>query len=174
MQKPSCDDDAFVLKYTVLAQSTDSDEQDIKIVISTPRLLQLMRKSPMVQTDATYKVIWQGYPSIVIGTTDKDQVFHPFALAVCNTETAEDFQFIFETLHDFDLEWQPSILLADGSDAITNGFCAVFPAPSVCLMCYFHVRHNCEKHLKRLTKGGLCGRLKYDIAHLQTCRSEEV
>ena len=37
----------------------------------------------MVQLDATYKVVWQGYPIMVLGTSDHIQVFHPYGLAVC-------------------------------------------------------------------------------------------
>jgi len=73
--------------------------------MSMGRLLRTMEKTEMIQIDATYKLNWQGYPVMVFGTSDCNQVFHLFGLAVCNGETAEDFRFIFESVHNFNLEW---------------------------------------------------------------------
>ena len=101
---PSDEDTAFVLYYFIHAESTDPDKQVVRIVVSTWRLLQMMRKSDMVQLDATYKVMWQGYPVMVLGTSDHNQVFHSYGLAVCNTESTEGFPFNFQSLHNFDLE----------------------------------------------------------------------
>jgi len=63
------------------------------IVLSTPCLTSL------AQINATYKLTWQGYPIIIVGTSDKQQVFHPFTLAVTPGESEEDFSFIFDALH---------------------------------------------------------------------------
>ena len=64
-----------------------------------------MTKSPLTRTDATYKLLWQGYPVLIVGTADANHVFHPFAVAVIKGETEKDFAFIFEALHEADLEW---------------------------------------------------------------------
>lgn len=171
-QKPDDVDKPFVLSHHVHAESHNVDEQDLKIVISTLRLLDFMKKSEMVQIDATYKLNWQGYPVMVVGTSDKNNVFHPFAIAVCKSETTDDFGFIFTALHDLDVEWKPTVLLADGSDAITAGFQLVFGEPLIRLMCFFHVLKNIEKYLKVLTKGKRHGDLKDDIHALQLCQSD--
>jgi hypothetical protein len=34
---------------------------------------------------------------MLVGTSDRARVFHPFAIAVCKGESAEDFAFIFES-----------------------------------------------------------------------------
>jgi hypothetical protein len=60
MEVPSNEDDPFVMRYHVHADSVKLEDQDLKIVMSTPRLLSMLRKSKLVQTDATYKLIWQG------------------------------------------------------------------------------------------------------------------
>lgn len=169
MKIPDLKDDPFVLNYTVRCESFDPEEQDIKIVLSTRRLLENLKKSDMVQIDATYKIIWQGYPVMIVGTSDKGQVFHPFAIAVCKGESANDFGYIFDALHNFDLEWKPRLLLADASESITRGFVNIFGVPSVRIMCFFHVLQNVEKHFKRLTK---YKDLKQDIYALQTCKDE--
>lgn len=168
---PADDDTAFVLQYYVEAQSRNVDEQYLRIILTTKRLLSLMRTSEMVQIDATYKLTWQGYPVMVVGTSDRNQVFHPFALAVCSAETAEDYAFIFDALHKYDLEGRPTILLADTSEAITLGYQKVFGVPRIRLMCFFHVLHNLEKYLKVL-KARDCVLIKNDIHELQTCASE--
>ena len=62
--------------------------------------------------------------------------------------------------------------MADGGEAITNTFVAVFGSPDVRLMRYFHILGNVEKYLKLLTKGGICGHIKVDIQVLQLCKDE--
>ena len=123
---PANIDEPFVLNYYVHAESVDPDEQDIKVVMSTLRLLGNLQKSMMVQCDGTFKVVWQGYPLVLVGTSDQDRKFHPYAVAVCKGEGTDDFSFIFESLRSHHLVWHPEVLLADGSDAITAGFRAVF------------------------------------------------
>jgi hypothetical protein len=84
-----------------------------------------------------------------------------FAIAITKGETEYDFEFIFRSLHNANLEWKPSILLADGSEAIINSFIAVFGVPAVRLMCF----------LRGITQKK---RLKEDIYTLQTCFDEEM
>jgi len=79
-------DKPFVVSFYIYAESIDPEEQDLKIVISTRRLLSLAQKLPLVQTDVMYKIVWQGYSGIIVGTTDKDQRFHPFLFAVMKGE----------------------------------------------------------------------------------------
>lgn len=170
---PNDVDEPYVLASYIEAESSNPDEQDLKLVISSRRLLSLMKRSPLTQTDATYKLMWQGYPVLMVGTTDADHVFHPFALAVTKGETEEDFAFIFGALHEADLEWTPTYLLADGSGAITNGFRSVFPHDFIRLMCFFHVKKRVESHLRSLPKDGSRERLLADINTLQTCESSD-
>ena len=126
----------------------------------------------MVQIDATYKLNWNDYPVMVIGTTDQDHVFHPYAMALCSNEGSDDFEFIFRALHNFDTTWRPSILLADAAEAITVGFTHVFGESRIRLVCFFHVLHNVEKYLKPLSKSGTGLQLNKDIRALQACQDE--
>jgi hypothetical protein len=52
---PPDEDAPFVLNY---AESLNPNEQDLEVVIPSRRLPQNLKKSVMVQTDATYKMIW--------------------------------------------------------------------------------------------------------------------
>ncbi len=76
----------------------DDEVQTIQFVISTKRLLTNVSHVQNVHTDATYKCLWQGYPVLIVGTSDKDNKFHPICLAVCSNETAEDFMYTFKTM----------------------------------------------------------------------------
>jgi len=109
---------------------------------------------------------------MLVGTSDADQVFHPFAISVNKGESAGDFEFTFRALKAFDPEWAPRILLADGSDAITAGFRAVFGNPELRLMCFFHVTFNLEKFYKGLSKHRKYLEMRRDIHYLQTCKDE--
>ena len=75
-------------------------------------------------------------------------MFHPFALTISSNESSESFAYIFEAVRAHNAEWQPEILLADGSEAITRGFQQVFGDPVLRLMCNFHAVKNVEKCLK--------------------------
>ena len=73
-----------------MLESFNVDDQDVKIAMSTSRLLRHTTVSEMLQADATYKLCWQGYPILIVGTSDiRDHTFHPIALAVCARETAD-------------------------------------------------------------------------------------
>lgn len=99
--------------------------------------------------DATYKLVWQGFPFLVVGTVDRAKKFHPLAFALTSTESELDFKFLFvamkstiEKLHD--CEFCPRVLIADGALSIRNAFNAVFNA-DVMIMCYAHVVRNVSK-----------------------------
>jgi len=161
----------FFINHHIVCDSCDVAEQNLKIVISIRRLLNV-RNSDMLQADGTYKSTWLGYPVPIVGTSDKNNVFHPACLAVCDSESSEDYEFIFRALSLSNVGWQPTTLLADGSEVITIGFERVFGKPVVRLYCFFHVLHNVEKYLKPLTKGGICDHIKIDLNALQSCSNE--
>jgi hypothetical protein len=127
--------------------------------------------SDLVQSDATYKLNWNGFPVIIIGTSDSNHKFHPFAIAVCTREAAADFTFLFRAVHAYNIKWHPTIFLADASDAITAGFVEVFGEPKLRLMCFFHVVKNIEKYFKSITKGGHNSELRGDLSALQSAKN---
>lgn len=92
---PSDQDEAFVLRHHVEAEFQNTEDQCLKVVLSTPRLLKSMTKRKMVQIDAAYKLNWQGFSVMVVGIRDCSNVFYPFTIALCNGESSDDFAFIF-------------------------------------------------------------------------------
>ena len=79
---PDDEDEPFVLAHCIDADSQLAEDQDLKIVSTTKRLLSIAEKSRMIQANTTYKLLWQGYPVIIMGTSDLDNIFHPYELAV--------------------------------------------------------------------------------------------
>lgn len=168
---PIEEDTSFVLDYIVDCNFSNIEQRDLKMFVSSKRLLNNMNRSQMIQIDATYKLIWQGFSVFVVGTSDKNQVFHPVGLGVCNDKMASDYEFIFKSLKKYNLNWNPSILLANSSAAITQGFTNVFGAPKTRLVCFVHLLKSIDKHTKYLEEKHA---IKIDIYALQTCKSEEV
>jgi hypothetical protein len=85
----------------------------------------------MLATDSTYKLIWNGYKLLLVGSCDREKKFHPFGVAITMCERNADFQFLFESLKQtlkklFDRDISPTVILADGAEAIHKGFAEVF------------------------------------------------
>ena len=76
-------------------------------------------------------MVWQGFPVLIVVTTDLNKVFHPFGLAICSNEKTKDFEFIFNSIQigmgklNKDL-LKPTSLISDAADSIKNGFRNVF------------------------------------------------
>lgn len=93
--------------------------------VTTKRLLETATMSDKLHADATYKLIWQGFPVIVCGTTDLGRHFHHFGVSVCVNERQEDFAFVFKTLktavnsiYNFTLDFE--VLISDAAGKNTS------------------------------------------------------
>ena len=123
--------------------------------------------------------IWIGLPIFLTGTTDTRKKFHPYTLSICTRETGDDFEFVFKSLKDallklYQYNYKPTSLIADGADAITNGFMAAFGYKKVDdfvrVMCWPHVQRACEKQAPTTYRDDLMA----DIGILQTSYSHEL
>ena len=86
-------DEPFVVCYSVYLGDeeelpVDHEEGDqFRFFYTT---LALIKKSShckiVIQTDGTYKIVWQGNPLLLIGTSDFDRVFHPLGLSLNSRE----------------------------------------------------------------------------------------
>ncbi len=115
------------------------------LLFTTKRLLDNTKKSKHICADATYKLLQHGFQILIVGATDKDRAFHPFGVALCCNEKEEAFKFIFQSIKDsvqeiYQYDYEPTTLVADGSDAITNGFTSVFKDLLLRVMCWFHMK----------------------------------
>lgn len=130
--------------------SSEGEDRRFRFVISTQRLLKNCIGITQLCVDATYKLNWQGYPFLVVGTVDRWKKFHALAFACCTNETTEDFAFMFHSMIDavkllFDETLAPEILIADGAYSIRNAFTEVFLSAVLVIMCFAHVVRNVRK-----------------------------
>ena len=160
------------------------DNQTHKVIFfiffTTKRLLSLAKKTSHICADTTWKLIQHGYPLLVVGTTDKAKVFHPFGIAMCANEKEEAYTFIFKALYDsiydiYNYEYEPTTLIGDAADAITNGFKEVFDNLIKRVMCWFHMVKAFEEHATFISiPSPLKENVKQDICSLQLSESDEI
>ncbi|CAF1036165.1 unnamed protein product [Brachionus calyciflorus] len=136
------DNDGYLIDYYVSIK-----DQYFRVAFSTNQLIQLSNKRDILVVDSTYKIIFQGYPLMIAGTVDFDKHFHPLAVAICTRETKDDFEFLFRSILKKVPNFCPKYLLADGADAITNGFEAVYGKP-IRIMCWAHTERAVSNKLK--------------------------
>lgn len=70
----------------------------IRVVISTTKLLSRIAITDRLHADGTYKLNWEGLPTIVVGTTDCAKSFVPIAVSIVLAETREDYKFVFQSI----------------------------------------------------------------------------
>ena len=129
-------------------------------------------------TTTIFIVKIKGYP-LIVGTTDRTKKFHPLGLAICLTETHEDFAFIFKSLKKTvqtvcNFDYRPTILIADGSAAITNGFKETFENLSHRVMCYAYVIRNIDKNMKLITNQLSRSKIKKDIDNMPLSANPDI
>jgi hypothetical protein len=135
---PEDDNKGFIVSYEI-----NYDEPSyFRFFDSSKTLLKLALNVNHVHADASYKLIWHGYPVLVVGTTDKIRQFHPFGFCICSNEKTADFVFLFEALKlgtakVFNNQICPNTIVCDASSAIQNAFKQVFGEESVIVMCWF-------------------------------------
>lgn len=147
-------DTPFVIGFD---HSDESEAINFKVVVSTKRMIEHCVGVEKLCVDATYKLNWNGFPYMVVGTIDRRKKFHPLCFALYVNETTEDFRFIFDTLANTVLKltgtvFQPRILISDAALAIRNAFVLVFPDHDLMVMCFVHVLRNVEKNRDKYKK----------------------
>jgi len=99
---------------------------------------------------------------------------------MCCSEKDEAFKFIFNAVKEsvyeiYKVDYQPTILVADASDAITNGFKEVFEQLSQRVMCWFHMKKAYEDHESfTAIKNPHKDNIRQDIYTLQLSESKEI
>ncbi|CAF2148675.1 unnamed protein product [Rotaria magnacalcarata] len=90
---PESIDSPFVASYEVIYEDDieNEDDDDVNVnkcrfFITTKRLLQIAARSKKTHADATYKLVWQGFPILIAGTTDLDRHFHSFVMTTRGEE----------------------------------------------------------------------------------------
>ncbi|CAF3862535.1 unnamed protein product [Rotaria sp. Silwood1] len=180
---PTDENQAFVVSYKILYDDEDEDEGEddtngnvFRLFISSVRLLNIGSAASHINADATYKLVWQGFPVLIVGTTDLNKTLHPFGLAVCSNEKTKDFEFIFNAVQigmqkiNKDL-LKPEALICDAADAIKNGFRRVFGNSYDQIMCWSHMKRNIENRICHINDKDISKEMLEDIEMVQLCNS---
>lgn len=172
---PENENEVFVIAYYIL----ESDPPSFRIVLSTKNLLKQCISADILHADATYKLIWQGYPVLIAGTTDKNRKFHPICLTVTTNECKADFKTMFQgvksnLLSIFSHTFEPKILVCDAAKSIQNAFRDVFGKETFVKMCWAHAKKKICTKLDQTTEKNFRKYLLEDIDALQSATSVEV
>lgn len=163
----------FVLNYHI-----NEDENSFRFFITSKVLLENALDCVTIHCDATYKIIWQGFPVLVVGSSDFDRHFHVFGISVSCTEQTEDYEFLFNSLKEgvlklFQREQNVTFLVSDGAKSIHNAFKNVYGEDSIILMCWAHMRRNIDKKILKLFPKNIRPLILDDLEHLQLANSND-
>lgn len=153
-------------EFTKNAESVDSpyvvhdlssDNKYFRFFMTSTALIEKARGAHSLQADATYKLMWQGFPVLIVGTTDLDRKFHLIGVAVCVCEKQEDFEFVFNSVKKcarelLQCDVTPTTIVCDAAHAISNAFKTEFGAESTVIMCWAHMLRKVKQKLKTLIK----------------------
>lgn len=103
-------DQPFVIGFDVRIPPTqtlsDSDESDkdsslvdktgFWFLISTKRLLGNGKFAKTLAADSTFKLLWQGFSGILMGTVDPKKQYHKLAFGFTTSEMANDYKSMFK------------------------------------------------------------------------------
>lgn len=157
---PDDEHEPFVVDYNIQIDDQNEMNSAFRFFVSTKLVFGIGKFSEKIHTDATYKLIWQGYPLLLVGTTDSNRRFHPIGTCVSTNERSADFEFMFRTMKNslieiFDFHMNPRVLICDAAKSIQcihNGFKSVFGDRDNIIMCWAHIRRNVVKNLPRFLR----------------------
>lgn len=110
-----------------------------------------------------------------------NKTFHAYTVSICSGETGDDFEFIFlavkkQLKNIYNYDYKPDILIADGAEAITNGFMGVFNYESIDnftrVMCWAHVNRAVDTATKPIDEEHK-SKIRLDIYSMQESPSPE-
>lgn len=172
---PEDEDEPFVMKYWIL----ESDQPKFRFALTTKKLLKFASSIDVLHVDATYKLIWQGFPVLIIGTTNKNRKFYPLCLGVATNEQKEDFELVFNGLKEnilslLEVDFKPKVLVSDAAQAIKNAFLEVFGSDTTVRMCWAHAIKNMKKKVDKTVEKKERKDIMEDIYALHNASSPEI
>ena len=90
-------DKMFASNYQI-SYDVSQDKSKLRVFFTSRRFLFATVHVTHINLDGTYKFIWNGFPVIMIGTTDICKHYHHFGLAFTKSETASDYEFFCNSL----------------------------------------------------------------------------
>lgn len=151
-------DKPFVLRHSIKItkgkpnpNKFEEDQVWFAVLFTTQRLLRNGVNSKVIQADSTYKILYEGYPIQLFGTSDINNAFHLIAFGFSSNENQDTYELGFSAIRDgmFELlheEAKFAVLVSDAAMAIKNAFNSVFPDRKT-ITCWFHVKKNIREKL---------------------------
>ncbi len=172
---PEEENKAFVVQYEI----TYGKNGSFRYFVSSRTLLKMANNVKKIHADATYKLVWQGFPVLVVGTTDESRQFHCFGMGVCTDEKTEDFKFLFSSLKTGAEKIllstiDPSTLISDAAKSIQNSFKEVFGEEKLVVMCWAHMKKNVSKKVEKFVTPEFQTEISSDIDILQLSQSDDI
>lgn len=97
---PDDEHQGFVAKFEVEYPKGEAAGKECRAFITTKHLLKNAEKSMVLHADGTYKLMTNGFPALVIGTSDANARFNLIGFCVCPGESQKDFEFIFKSFKE--------------------------------------------------------------------------
>jgi hypothetical protein len=172
---PEDENKAFVVSYEL----TYGKNGSFRYFVSSKTLLKMAKDVKKIHADATYKLVWQGFPVLVIGTTDESRQFHCFGMGVCTDEKTDDFKFLFNSLKNgaekiLHFPIDPSTLISDAARSTQNSFKDVFGEDKLVIMCWAHMKKNVVKKVEKLVAQEFQTEILSDIDILQLSQNNDI
>ena len=96
---PESEHDGYV-PYYAIDDEYDDDETRFIVTFATKKSLELMKSSMTLHVDATYRLLWQGYPVLICGFTSSTGIFFGTMAVLSSHEDSESWREVYNFIHD--------------------------------------------------------------------------
>ena len=168
-EAPASDIEAFV-PFCDIEDHNDKEDPRVSIIFTTKRNMEKMKDERVIQTDATYRLLWLDYPVFVVGTSSPTGKFFGTCAVISSHEDTPAWSSIFNYLRDYGLK--PRYSLGDGAKAMSKAGNESFVNHTFSrLMCWSHVHRNIVPQLKSIATIDrlVSDKILKDIIDIQWC-----
>uniref|UniRef100_A0A915EJS9 MULE transposase domain-containing protein n=1 Tax=Ditylenchus dipsaci TaxID=166011 RepID=A0A915EJS9_9BILA len=147
-------DESYVVSFKV-----SDDRKHWVLVWTTKRLTNAQIEQSRVnhlQIDATYKLLYQGFPYFPVGFSDANKKFFCSFTALCSGETtwcyAEILLAVRQVCSTLNAPYKPAFIMSDADTAIESGifnYSRGLGLEMTHALCKFHVAKNFERYLPK-------------------------
>ena len=114
---PEDENEAYIASHEVLDEN-EAEDPRFFIIWTTKRLLQ-RTSSDLTQNDATYRLVWQGFPVFVSGVSTSTGKFHPTHCVLSSHEDTYAWSASYKFLRDVAMK-TPKFRMGDATPEITK------------------------------------------------------
>ena len=116
-EMPGDDFEAYVPYFTIDDENDNDDLRFMVVVASEKTQSHLKTKQPL-HVDATYRLVWQGYPILVCGVSSATGKFFGSMSVLSSHEDSQAWNELYQFIHRQDCHFQ--FRMGDGAKEITK------------------------------------------------------